>query len=97
MQRITRKHLEAQAYRINRITGSPDTRWNENGTMNIGHYYISGAYGGYNLARIVGDGGAESCPLHCGHIPARELSGLMYAFVYGIIEGERVAKLGTQA
>jgi hypothetical protein len=40
----------------------------------------------------VKDGGGESCPLHCGHIPARELSGLMYAFLYGIIEGEKVAK-----
>jgi hypothetical protein len=97
MQRITRKHLEAQAYRINRITGSPDTLWNDNGTMNIGHYYISGAYGGWSLARIANHGGGESCPLHCGHVPARELSGLMSAFIYGIIEGERVSKLETQA
>lgn len=91
MNRITKKHLDAQAARINRITGSPAAYWDD-GKINVGHFYISGAYGGYNLARIVNDGGGESCPLHTGHISARELSGLMYAYIYGLMDGERLAK-----
>ena len=91
MERITKKRLDAQAARINRLTNSPLTLWGDDGKMNVGHFYISGAYGGYNLARIVTDGGGESCPLYTGHIPARELSGLMSAFIYGILEGGRNA------
>ena len=92
MQRITRNQLELQAERINRIMGAPLTRWNDNGKMNVGHHYISCAYGGYSLARIANDGGGESCPLHTGYIPARELSGLMYAYIYGLMDGERMAQ-----
>lgn len=92
MNRITKKHLQAQVDRINKLTGSPLTRWSDDGKMNVGHFYISGAYGGYNLARIVNEGGGESCPLYTGHIPARELSGLMYAYLYGLMDGECLAK-----
>ncbi|NBT33372.1 MAG: hypothetical protein EBT13_16145 [Rhodobacteraceae bacterium] len=95
MERITKKRLDAQAERINRLTNSPLTLWGDDGKMNVGHYYISGAYGGYNLAKIVTDGGGESCPLYTGHIPARELSNLIAAFIYGIMEGERNAAQGA--
>ena len=91
MERITKKHLDAQAERINRLTNSPLTRWGDDGKMNIGHYYVSCAYGGYSLVRIVTEGGGESSPLYTGHVPARELSGLMYAFIYGLMDGERHA------
>ncbi len=53
MQRTTRKHLEAKAQYLNRLTGSPQER-------GMGHFYIYGAYGGYALRRIVhGDGASE--------------------------------------
>lgn len=83
MQRVTEKQLQSIVDRINRITGSPMEPWT-NGKANIGNYHLSHAYGGVCLHRMSTNGGGVSSPLSTGHIPKRELAGLLYAFISGI-------------
>ena len=76
--RINRKMLEIKAHFINTITESPQE-------YEPGHYYIDGGNGGYTLERVPEDerGGSDD-PLNIGHIPARELFGLMGAYIHGL-------------
>jgi len=92
MQRITRQHLESKVAYLNQLTGSPATLWADHATnpqMNVGHHYISMAYGGYALARIANEQGGESQPLQTGHISARELAGLIEAYCRGYADALR--------
>ena len=85
--RITQKDLEQKVTLLNEITGSPLTHWTRaNGkiTANIGHFYVSQAYGGVNLARNVNLGGGVSETLSCGHMPKKELYQMLCAFIAGI-------------
>ena len=88
MTRITIKFLNAQCTRLNRMTGSPMEPYTKSpeGTLkaNVGCFHISRAYGGYCLHRMHNEGGGVSSPLHTGHIPARELSNLIGAYIAGI-------------
>lgn len=88
MNRVTEKELEAIVGRINRMTGSPDTAYTRQpeGRMkaNIGNYHLSYAYGGVQLVRMTNEGGGVSNVLGTGHVPKRELAGLMYAFINGL-------------
>lgn len=99
-QRVTIKTLEAIADRLNVQTGSPAKAWdkNEDGQhkAQIGNFYISQAYGGYSLHRMVTDGGGVSDVFSCGHIPARQLADRMYAYMkalsdvaHGDVEAKR--------
>ena len=85
--RITQKDLEQKASLLNEITGSPETGWTRTdgqNICNIGHYYVSQAYGGVNLMRNVNQGGGASEPLSFGHVPKRELYQMLCAFIAGI-------------
>jgi len=85
--RITQKDLEQKATLLNEITRSPLTAWTRTdgkNTANIGHYYVSQAYGGVNLMRNVNLGGGVSEPLSFGHVPKRELYQMLCAFIAGI-------------
>jgi len=84
---ITRKELEIVADRINRVTNNPIDPWGDNGS-NVGTYYISGAYGGYNLEQIVNEQGGCRSVLRCGHISARELYYRMQAYLQGYEEAK---------
>ena len=91
--RITRAHLDAKADTINSMTKSPvepsrmvDGEW----TANVGNYHISGAYGGYSLRRMSNESGGVSDVFNCGHIPARELAGLMSAYTAGLYDATRI-------
>ena len=91
--RITRDHLDAKADTLNRMTKSPiepsrmvDGKW----VANVGNYHISGAYGGYCLHRMSNESGGVSDVFSCGHIPARELAGLMSAYTAGLYDATRV-------
>ena len=88
MTRITIKFLNAQCTRLNRMTGSPMNPYTNSpeGTFkaNVGCFHISQAYGGYCLHRMHNEGGGVSSPLSTGHIPARELSNLISAYIAGI-------------
>ena len=92
-QRITRAHLDAKCDTLNRMTKSPvepsrmvDGKW----TANVGNYHISGAYGGYCLHRMSNESGGVSDVFDCGHIPARELAGLMSAYTAGLYDATRI-------
>jgi hypothetical protein len=71
------------------LEGAPLTAYSKDETTgvfaaNIGNYHVSQAYGGYSLHRITNAGGGVSNPLSIGHVPARELSGLLSAYISGI-------------
>ncbi len=90
--RITRTFLEAKADTLNRMTKSPvepsrmvDGKW----TANVGNYHISGANGGYCLHRMVNESGGVRDVFNCGHIPARELAGLMSAYMAGLYDATK--------
>ena len=83
MNRITDKYLDAIVDRLNRITGSPAAPYID-GKAQIGNYHISHAYGGVCLHRMHNEVGGVSSPLSTGHIPKRELAGLMHAFIAGM-------------
>lgn len=89
-QRITRAFLEAKARTINGMMGAPlessrlvDGKY----VSNVGNYHISGAYGGYALHRMSNEAGGVSDVFSSGHIPARELAGLMSAYTAGLYDG----------
>lgn len=88
--RITRAHLDAKAQTINSMTKSPSECYT-NGKANKGNYHISGAYGGYCLHRMCNESGGVSDVFSCGHVPARELAGLMSAYAAGLYDATRSA------
>jgi len=83
MQRITESQLQAVVDRLNRITGSPMAPYAD-GKAQIGNYHLSHAYGGVCLHRMHNEGGGVSCPIIGGHVPKRELYGLMQAYISGL-------------
>jgi len=97
-QRITKKFLCAQIKNLNGLFSQPNEPYvhNEDGTIartedgriiaNVGTYTLSQAYGGYSLEQM-SKGGGVSNPLHSGHVPARELSDLIAAYMAGIRDG----------
>lgn len=92
--RITIKHLEAKAATINSMTKSPSEPYRTvDGklTANVGNYHISRAYGGYCLHRMCNESGGVSDVFSCGHVSARELAGLMSAYMSGLYDATRGA------
>ena len=89
--RITEKDLEGACLRLNQITGSPVAPYLNNPETGkyepqAGCYHLSHAYGGVCLHRMSmtpGCSGVDS-PLRTGHIPKRELFGLIHAFINGV-------------
>ena len=81
--RITQKDLEHLRDRINKVTGSPMEGWGKGGS-NIGHYYISGAYGGVKLECYVNKSGGCEAISHQGHGTKRQLYDWMIAFLAGV-------------
>jgi len=90
MERITRKQLDYLVNRINEVTGSPLTNYTKTDDgkfiANIGHYYISGAYGGVKLDRICSEGGGCSSISTDGFGTKRQLHTWMRAFLLGLSE-----------
>ena len=88
MQRITRKHLDALAERINAALGTPATQYTRRPdktlAANIGHHFFDGAYSGWQLSKIESEGGGQSAPLGLGYYPAREALAKGEAFLRGI-------------
>ena len=87
MERITRKQLETAVDTLNEMTGSPLEPYTNRGdkwVANVGNFHISGAYGGFCLHRMANEGGGVHDVFYCGHVPARELFGLIRAYRQGI-------------
>ncbi len=81
--RVTKDQLEAIVARINRMTGNPDSPY-VNRVAQIGCYHLDYTYGGVALFRMASESGGCHHVLPVGHVPAREMQGLLFAFICGI-------------
>lgn len=92
MQRITEKFLRAQISTLNRMTGKTDEIYHYDAAGRVvggnpGTYCLSGAYGGWALHRMSAGGGTGICDVfNSGHMPARELSNRISAYMRGMEE-----------
>jgi len=86
---ITLKQLENKVTLLNEITNNPVDYWND-GVINIGHYTLSGAYGGWELQQVMNTGGGVNCPLYTGHISKPKLYDIISAFITGIQLGRKL-------
>jgi len=70
---------------ITKANPEPYTRL-ENGQLksNVGTFYLSGAYGGFCVNRVVNESGGVSMPIWNGHIPARDAYERISAFIAGL-------------
>lgn len=98
MNRISMEKLRGLCDYLNKLIGHEGEVWTKdeqgNNHATVGMYYISNAYGGVNLVRVVQANGGVQCPLdHC-HIPMRELYEQMRAYIAGI-EEERARHQST--
>jgi hypothetical protein len=84
MSRITRKDLELLVSRINEATNSPLTYSDKRFKPHIGHYHLSGAYGGLKLVRTMSESGEIKDITKTGYTTKRELYNEMSAFLRGI-------------
>lgn len=92
--RITRAHLDAKAATINSMRGAPAEPYrmvNGKPVANVGNYHISSAYGGYSLHKMCNESGGAAHVLTIGHVSARELAGLMSAYIAGMYDATRGA------
>jgi hypothetical protein len=81
------QHLQAQCNRLNEITKNPFAPWKvKNGkyTAQIGCYHLDGAYGGWELMRMMNKAGGVESPLRTGHISKKELYNRLSAFIVGV-------------
>lgn len=96
--RITKFVLEQMIDTLNRITGSPLKAWETvdgNLTANVGHYFLQGAYGGWQVQKIVTDGGG-TVHISEGYKSKREVYEFLRAYMDGIVEGVKVANKEPQ-
>lgn len=94
MQRIYMEQLEAVVKRINDITSSPDKPYSQvdgKHVSNPGNFHITGAYGGYQLARMTTTSGCDTDVLGTGYVTKRVLYEAMHIFIKGINTGKECA------
>lgn len=88
MNRIKLSDLEHLITRINEATNSPLEYSVDNKRggydIQIGHYHLSGAYGGWQLQRTMNTGGGVDTPLGGGFDSKREMYGKLNAFLRGL-------------
>ena len=86
--RVTMKMLENKVNQLNKLTNSPTEYFKttdpSDNTVNIRHFCLSNAYGGWELQRTCNSGGGVSDCFHSGHIPKKQLYDLICAFIDGI-------------
>lgn len=88
MQRITRKKLDGSVNYLNRIIGNAAEPYRKEGdkwVANIGNFHVSGAYGGFALHQMCNEEGGIRDIFQQGHMPMRELSNLIHAYVNAIV------------
>lgn len=95
--RITEKQLGLLVAYLNKITNSPaeysHTTPGGRFCANIGHYCLSGAYGGVQLQRVCTDGGGVSEPLGGEYCTKRELYEKLRAYIRGIETGKELTNV----
>lgn len=77
--RITMKTLEARLAHLNELAGFSAPKYSD-----IGAYCLSGAYGGVALHKYTNNAGGITDIFNQGHMPKKELYGLMSAYISGI-------------
>jgi len=85
--RVTSKMLEAKVDSLNALTNNSLDTWKvtDKGLQGlVGNYHISQAYGGVALYQIANSGGGVHDIFNRGHMPKRELAGLIDAYMAGI-------------
>ena len=93
MKKITQKHLQSKVDYLNKITGgNPESYTRTDGKLsaNVGNYHVSCAYGGVSLHRMANTSGGIRDVFSCGHVPKRELCGLIDAYVRGLESAQDV-------
>jgi len=88
--RITKRQLQNRIDHLNVMLGRPTAPYS-NGKANIGTFYLSQAYGGYDLYEMANERGGVRDLFRCGHMPARELNNRIAAFMDGIMLGWETA------
>lgn len=88
MDRITDRHINALVADINRITGSPAEPYTKGDDghyhANPGNFHLDQAYGGVQLARMVGETGSITVISTTGFGTKRELYNWMTAYIRGL-------------
>ncbi len=85
--RTTDKCLKSLARRLNRLTNQPLEPWtrDESGWSSaVGNFHISHATRGAALHQITNTSGGVTDVFFHGHVPKRELEGMIRAFITGI-------------
>ena len=89
--RITKKHINHLVTKLNILLGQDaepySTDKDGNLVANVGTFYVGGAYGGFQLERIVSTGGAVSVPYEY-----RGTQRETYLYLKGIIYGMEIKK-----
>jgi hypothetical protein len=89
--RITIKTLHQNACMLNSMTNNNADSYSRNTdgryVANLGNYHISQAYGGYALHQMVNSDGGIADVFGRGHMPARDLHGLIWAYMLGLKMG----------
>ena len=93
---ITIQRLQEKVELMNTLTESPTERFteDENGNLltNIGHFYISQAYGGYMLMRHVEINRGSTAPFGLGHRTKKELNHQINGFLAALEMRPRIKK-----
>ena len=88
MKRITELDIERRIERLNQLTGAALEPYTKVGggklTANIGTYYLSGAYGGWRLEKIVNSRGGAADVLQSGFTTKRDLYNQLNSYIAGI-------------
>lgn len=85
--RVTLSMLKNRVAFLNKKMNRPEKYVSEvegKRKINVGHFCISQAYGGYQLEEVCNDAGGVTNVFNIGHIPARELLSLICAFEAGM-------------
>jgi hypothetical protein len=85
--RIQIKTLENAIEQLNVELATPETPWTQaegEKKANIGNFHLSQTYGGYSLHQMSNANGATQDVFRSGHVPKRELYGMIRAMLAGI-------------
>ena len=98
--RTTTKHIESLIKQLNELTHKPiatnyflTTNEGRKLYWNIGNYHLISAYGGYDLAQVVNEGGGIHKPLYGGMVSKRELYNKLSAYINGVVEGKKIQQI----
>lgn len=98
--RTTTKHLESLIKQLNELLQKPiepnyllTTNQGRKLYWHIGNYHLVSAYGGYDLAQVVNEGGGITKPLYGGMVSKRELYYKLTSYINGVVEGKKLQKL----